>query len=103
MIKKAILWILDGLSDFWHEFTSTEVSYGFYIVFKNNVLDNIDKNVLNNTIKEIGKFSKYGYTGFKGTSSYKESIVTSILSTKLNLSCEDFEVSRSDNYFIFIR
>jgi len=103
MIKKAIIWIFDGLRDFWHEFTSKEVSYGYYIVFKNNVLDRIDKNDLNNAIKEIGSFSTYGYSGYKGTSPYKESIVTTILSTKLNLNCEEFEVSRSDNYFIFIR
>lgn len=103
MIKRAIIWIIDGLRDFWSLFTSTEVSYGYYIAFKNNVLENLDKTSVNNTIREIGEFSTYGFSGYKGCSPFKEEVVKSMLTTKLSLAMEDFEVSRSDNYYIFIR
>lgn len=103
MIKKAIIWMFQGLSDFWHEFTSMEVSYGYYLVFKNNVLESHDTNRVKSIIKEIGTFSPYGMSGFKGCSPFKEEIVRSMIHSQLDIQQDELEITRSDNWLYFIR
>lgn len=103
MIKKSVIWIYEALRDFWKEFTSKPEGYEYFIIFKNNSLDNIDKTDLKRSISEIGTFSTYGYSGFKGTSLLDEDSIKSNLITRFKLELNDIVVTRAQNYLTFIR
>jgi hypothetical protein len=103
MIKKVVIWIYEALRDFWKEFTSKPEGYEYYIIFKNNVLDNLDKAEIKESIKEFGSFSTYGNSGYKGTSLLEEDSIKSKLITRFNLKLNDIVVTRAQNYLTFIR
>lgn len=103
MIKKVIIWIYEALRDFWKEFTSKPEGYEYFIIFKNNTLDNLDKTKLDKLIREIGSFSTYGYSGYKGSSLLNEEDIKSKLIEINNVNINDIEVTRAQNYLTFIR
>lgn len=103
MIKKSIIWIYEALRDFWKEFTSKPEGYEYFIIFKNNSLDNLDRTELKRSIREIGAFSTYGYSGFKGSSLLNEDDIKSKLITHFKLEINDIVVTRAQNYLTFIR
>ncbi len=103
MINKIVLWIYEALRDFWHEFTSKPEGYEYFIIFKNNTLDNLDKAEMKESIREFGSFSTYGYSGYKGSSLLNENDIKLKLIGKYNLDMNDIEVTRAQNYLTFIR
>jgi len=103
MIKKIVIWIYEALRDFWKEFTSKPEGYEYFIIFKNNSLDSLDKSKIKESIKELGSFSTYGNSGYKGTSLLDEDSIKSELITHYNLKLNDIVVTRAQNYLTFIR
>jgi len=103
MIKKVVVWIYEALRDFWKEFTSKPEGYEYYIIFKNNALDNLDKTEIKESIKKMGSFSMYGYSSYKGTSLLDVDSIKSELITRFNLEFNDIVVTRAQNYLTFIR
>lgn len=103
MIKKIVIWIYEALRDFWKEFTSKPEGYEYFIIFKNNTLNNLDKTEIKESIREFGSFSTYGYSGYKGSSLLNEDDIKSKLIAKYNLDINDIDVTRAQNYLTFLR
>lgn len=103
MIKKSLIWIYEGLRDFWKEFTSKPEGYEYFIIFKNNTLDNLNKTEIKESIKKIGSFSTYGYSGYKGSSLLNEDDIKSQFITRFKLDVNDIVVTRAQNYLTFMR